>query len=150
MAEPLYDSISVGYREQRRADPRIEARVVAALGDAERVLNVGAGTGNYEPRDRSVVAVEPSTAMIAQRLPGAAPVVRGTAEALPFPDRSFDVAMGTLTIHHWTDLAAGLAELRRVAPRQVLFHYEPEVSHRFWAIEYFRGAREVPSEARAR
>ena len=148
--EPLYDSISIGYADQRRADPRIATRIHAALGDAGRVLNVGAGTGNYEPRDRQVVAVEPSSAMIAQRGRDASAVVRGVAEALPFGDGSFDAAMGVLTLHHWTDLAAGLAEMARVAARQVLFTYEPELSRRFWMVDYFRGATQVPSEVRGR
>jgi ubiquinone/menaquinone biosynthesis C-methylase UbiE len=92
----------------RRADPRIAARIAAALGDAATVLNVGAGSGNYEPTGRRVVALEPSMTMICQRSLGAAPVVWGVAGDLPFADRSFDLAMGTLTLHHWPDLDVGL------------------------------------------
>ena len=64
------------------------AVIWAGLGDADPVLNVGAGTGNYEPRDRRVVAIEPSTEMLGQRPPDAAPAIQGVAEALPFPDDS--------------------------------------------------------------
>jgi SAM-dependent methyltransferase len=121
----LYEQIGVGYARRRRPDPRIMARLDAALGDADRVLNVGAGTGSYEPTGRQVLAVEPSTVMLAQRGSAGAPVVRGVAEALPFPDGHFDAALAVLTLHHWTDPRAGLAELRRVARRQVVLHFEP-------------------------
>ena len=148
--EPLYESIGAGYATRRREDPRVAARIHGALGDAERVLNVGAGAGSYEPHDRAVVALEPAVAMLAQRPPSAAPAVRGVAEALPFPDRSFDAALAVLTLHHWADLAAGLAELRRVAPRrQVVFLFEPAEVRRFWALEYFPEAAALPSETQA-
>ena len=103
------------YTRHRRADPRIAERIHAALGDAQTVLNVGAGTGSYEPRDRWVLAVEPSATMRAQRPPGAAPAIDARAESLPFDDDTFDAAMACVTIHHWQPLQAGLAELRRVA-----------------------------------
>jgi SAM-dependent methyltransferase len=103
------------YAEHRRADPRIAARIHAALGDAKTVLNVGAGTGSYEPSDRWVLAVEPSATMRAQRPPGIAPALDARAEGLPFDDDAFDAAMACVTIHHWQPPAAGLRELRRVA-----------------------------------
>jgi SAM-dependent methyltransferase len=103
------------YACHRRADPRIAARIHAALGDARTVLNVGAGAGSYEPHDRWVLAVEPSATMRAQRPPGAAPAIDARAEALPLDDDGVDAAMACVTIHHWQTPAAGLAELRRVA-----------------------------------
>jgi SAM-dependent methyltransferase len=118
----------------RREDPHIAARIRAALGDARTVVNVGAGTGSYEPSDLEVVAVEPSETMIAQRPEGAAPVVRAFAEALPFEDASFDVALGVLTDHHWSDHARGLAEMRRVARRVVLFTWDPATVHDMWIV----------------
>lgn len=110
-----YDRHGRTYAAQRRPDPRIAARIHAALGDARTVLNVGAGTGSYEPADRWVLAVEPSATMRAQRPPGAAPAIAGHAEALPLDDDAVDAAMACVTIHHWRPAAAGLAELRRVA-----------------------------------
>jgi SAM-dependent methyltransferase len=104
-----------GYTTGRRADPRFEARILAALGDARTVLNVGAGPGSYEPRDRWVLAVEPSATMRAQRPPDAAPAIAASAESLPFDDDAVDAAMACVTIHHWSPRAAGLAEVRRVA-----------------------------------
>src|SRR6185436_17056924 len=97
------------YTRHRRADPRIAARIHAALGDARTVLNVGAGAGSYEPRDRWVLAVEPSSAMRAQRPPDAAPAIDARAEALPFDDEAVDAAMACVTIHHWEPPEAGLA-----------------------------------------
>ena len=106
---PIYDRIGRGYAQRRQPDPRIAARVARALGDARTIVNVGAGSGSYEPEDRQVVAVEPSEVMITQRSSRAAPVVRAVAEALPFEDRHFDAALAVLTVHHWTDAKRGLA-----------------------------------------
>ncbi|HSK23098.1 MAG TPA: class I SAM-dependent methyltransferase [Egicoccus sp.] len=102
------------------------------LGDAVRVVNVGAGAGSYEPADRNVVAVEPSWTMIGQRPAGAAPVIQAVAEQLPFGDGTFDAATAVLTIHHWTDLEAGLGELRRVSRRQIILTFDPAALNHFW------------------
>jgi len=142
---PAYDRIGTGYAGRRRADLRLQAPVHAALGPG-RVLNVGAGPGSYEPGDRSVVAVEPSMVMIHQRAPGSAPVVRATAERLPFGDRSFDVAMAILTVHHWTDCAAGLDELTRVAPRRVVLTFDPDVHGSLWLMDYLPEITELDSQ----
>jgi SAM-dependent methyltransferase len=134
----LYDSIGRRYNAMRREDPRIAARIRAALGDARTVVNVGAGTGAYEPVDLELTAVEPSEVMIAQRPEGAAPVVRAFAEELPFEDGSFDAAMAVLSDHHWADQVRGLAELRRVARRVVLFTWEPALARESWVVrDYF-------------
>jgi SAM-dependent methyltransferase len=134
-----YDDIGRTYTATRATDPRIAARIWAALGDARTVVNVGAGTGSYEPPDREVTAVEPSAVMIAQRPPGAAPAVQASAEALPFEDASFDAAMAIITLHHWSDWRAGCAELRRVArERVVVFSWDPSCVARMWiGPEYF-------------
>jgi SAM-dependent methyltransferase len=134
-----YDAIGRTYTTTRATDPRIAARIWAALGDARTVVNVGAGTGSYEPPDREVTAVDPSEVMLAQRGPDAAPAVLGVAEALPFDDRSFDAAMAVLTLHHWSDWRAGCAELRRVArDRVVVFSWDPTYAGRMWlGPEYF-------------
>ena len=131
----LYDTIGATYTATRRTEPRIAAQVSAALGDARAVLNVGAGTGSYEPTDRAVTAVEPSALMRAQRPAAAAPCVAAAAERLPFADGSFDAAMAFATIHHWQDPIAGLREMRRVARRVVVFTHDTTDAgwlDRFW------------------
>jgi len=133
----LYDAIGATYTATRRTEPRIAAQVWAALGDARTVLNVGAGTGSYEPPDREVTAVEPSALMRSQRPAGSAPCVAAAAGSLPFADRSFDAAMAFATIHHWPDPIAGLRELRRVAGRVVVFTHDTSAAgwlDRFWLI----------------
>jgi SAM-dependent methyltransferase len=134
-----YDELGHGYASVRRADPRIAARIDAALGDARTVLNVGAGTGSYEPSDREVTAVEPSAVMIAQRPAGAAPAIQASAERLPFDDDSFDAAMAVLTVHHWADQDAGLSELKRVTRRRiVLVAFDPAMLDGLWiSRDYF-------------
>jgi len=128
----LYDTIGTTYTVTRRTEPRIAAQVWAALGDAQTVLNVGAGTGSYEPSGRDVTAVEPSAVMRAQRPVGAAPCVDAVAESLPFEDQSFDAAMAVATIDHWQDPVAGLREMRRVARRVVVFTKDFSDPDRFW------------------
>ncbi|MCF4139211.1 MerR family transcriptional regulator [Streptomyces sp. Tue 6430] len=120
----LHDAIGSAHPATRRTEPRIAARVWEALGDARTVLNVGAGTGSYEPPDRDVTAVEPSAVMRAQRPAGAAPCVAAAAESRPFEDRSFDAATAFSTVHHWRDPIAGLREMRRVARRVVVFTHD--------------------------
>lgn len=129
----LYDRIGHGYAAVRVEDPRLARQIRDALGDARTVVNVGAGAGSYEPRDREVTAVEPSAVMIAQRPAGAAPAVLAPAERLPFPDDAFDAAMAVITIHHWDDVDAGLREMRRVAKRRaVIVTFDPEYEADLW------------------
>ncbi|HEX7237305.1 MAG TPA: methyltransferase domain-containing protein [Gammaproteobacteria bacterium] len=144
MTEPLYDRIGIGYSDYRRPDARIAARIDAALGPCRSVLNVGAGTGSYEPTNRVVTAIEPSAAMIRQRPRAAARAIQAGAASLPFVDRAFDASLAILTIHHWPDKARGLAELRRVArERVVILTWDPEHSG-FWLIQdYLPQIREI-------
>ena len=128
----LYDTIGASYALTRRTEPRIAARIWAALGDARTVLNVGAGAGSYEPPDHHVLAVEPSALMRSQRPPDAVPCLAARAENLPFDDQSFDAAMAVCTVHHWQDPIAGLREMRRVARRVVVFLFDTSDPDRFW------------------
>ncbi len=132
-----YESGGTGYAVHRRTDPRIAALVHAALGDARTVVNVGAGAGSYEPIDRDVTAVEPSEAMRRQRPAHLAPAVDAVAEALPFPDGSFDAAMAMVTIHQWPDAERGLRELRRVSRGPVvILTFDGDALDEFWLAEY--------------
>lgn len=121
MKAPAYDHMGLNYSEVRRADPRFEAAIWDALGDAKRILNVGAGAGSYEPKDREVIAVEPSPVMIAQRPAYAAPAIQGVAESLPLEDKSVDATMGVFTMQHWDDVDRGLAEVLRVTRDRIVF-----------------------------
>jgi SAM-dependent methyltransferase len=131
-----YDMIGIDYAQLRRPDPRIAAMIERALGDAQTVINVGAGTGSYEPLGRHVTAVEPSIEMIRQRPPDAAPVVQASAEDLPFPDKSFDAAMAVLTVHHWQDQARGMRELRRVTRGPIVILTFDPAFRGFWLTDY--------------
>lgn len=137
MSETAYDRIGRGYAKARQTEPRIAARIEAALGDAQSVVNVGAGAGSYEPVDRDVIAVEPSREMIAQRRPDAARAICGSAERLPLPDDAADAAMTILSVHHWDDPAVGIREMRRVARRRiVMLTYDPDYVLRWWLSDY--------------
>lgn len=144
MRVALYDEIGRTYRRTRQPDPRIAGAIEAALGPVDSVVNVGAGAGGYEP-PQTVLAVEPSSVMIAQRPVGVAPVVQAVAEALPLRTQSVDAALAVLTVHHWADVAAGVAEMRRVARRRlVFFTWWPERIATFWLLaEYLPEAAEV-------
>src|SRR5436190_10386446 len=144
-SEQLYDTIGATYTVTRRTEPRIAAKVWAALDDARTVLNVGAGTGSYEPPDRDVTAAEPSAVMRAQRPVGAARCVAAAAQALPFEDQSFDAAMAFATVHHWQDPVAGLREMRRVARRVVVFTCD--TSDRSWRRRFWLTRDYLPEVA---
>ena len=147
--DQVYESIGVGYAAACWPDARINQVIVDPLGDARTVINVGAGGGNYEPTDRILTAVEPSLEMIIQKTTGAGTAVRGVAEALPFRDQIFDAALATFTFHHWSKVAAGLNEMRRVAKRQVILLFEPSESLKFWMVGYFPESLALPSETGA-
>jgi SAM-dependent methyltransferase len=141
-----YDTIGVGYSKVRRPDARLGGLIGDALGDARSVLDVGAGAGSYEPAGRQVVAVDPSSVMLSQH-PGPRRV-RAMAESLPFADGSFDAAMAILTVHHWSDVAAGVREMRRVARRQVVFTWDPAFERELWIVEEYVPAVGVMERAR--
>ena len=142
-AQVDYEERGVGYARHRREDPRIAARIHAALGKAETVVNVGAGAGSYEPRDRWLLAIEPSATMRAQRPAGAAPTIVASAESLPLDDDSVDAAMASVTIHHWLDRAAGLREMRRVARGPVVVFTFDLARLPAWQLDHFAEAVEV-------
>jgi SAM-dependent methyltransferase len=130
----LYDQIGTTYARYRRPDARIAAAIDAALEGCVRVVSIGSGTGAYEPRTRGPVAVEPSRTMIGQGSEDAAPVVQGVAERLPFGGDSFDAALAVLAVHHWPDTQRGLAEMRRVASKQVVLTWDPAIFGRYWFV----------------
>jgi SAM-dependent methyltransferase len=144
-----YDQIGRSYSATRRPDPRIAAHIKSALGDADSVINVGAGAGSYEP-SQTVLAIEPSPVMIKQRTAGSAPVAQARAEALPVPDAAADAAMALLTIHHWTDLEAGIAELRRVARRRIaVLTWDQSIIRGFWLLRDYLPEAVAFDDARA-
>ncbi len=148
LARAMYDDIGRGYGAARRTDPRIAAAIDAALGDARSVLNVGAGTGSYEPTGREVVAVDPSEVMLLQRATGSAPALQGSAEELPFFDDSFDAVMAVFSDHHWSDRAAGMREMLRVArERVVVVNMDPALTDCFWLTrDYLRSFLDLVPE----
>jgi SAM-dependent methyltransferase len=131
-----YDSIGVGYARMRREDPELRARIALALGDARTVVNVGAGAGSYEPRDRHVTAIEPSTVMASQRAAELAPAILATADRLPLCDRSADAAMSVLSLHHWDGAQErGVRELRRVARGPVVITtFDARICGQMWLM----------------
>jgi SAM-dependent methyltransferase len=149
-----YGRVGMHYSSFRRAEPRIANLILSHLGEAESVLNVGAGAGSYEPVDRPVTAVEPSATMRAQRPSHLSAALDAVAERLPFDDKTFDAAMATFTIHQWANLKAGLMEMRRVTKGPiVLLSCEPGEVEQFWLNDYVPGvlaaeARRYPSGAR--
>lgn len=133
MKDPMvYDRIGKGYALGRRTDPRWMRAIVTALGEGRSVVNVGAGTGSYEPAGQTSLAIEPSLRMLRQRDRAAAPAVQGVAEHLPLGSDAASICLAVLTVHHWRDWRRGLAELRRVAARQVVLAYDARIQNEFW------------------
>lgn len=132
-----YGAIGQGYASYRQPEPVIAKFILDSLGEAKTVLNVGAGAGSYEPVDREVTAVEPSASMRAQRPAHLPMAIDAIAEKLPFPDNRFDAAMATYSVHQWSDLDAGLSEMRRVTRGPCLIlTCDPDELDRFWLAEY--------------
>jgi SAM-dependent methyltransferase len=132
-----YNAHGSDYSAYRRTDPRIAQYVHEALGEARTILNVGAGAGSYEPFDRYVVAIEPSSVMRSQRSDKHVPALNGKAEALPFDDNAFDAVMAMVTVHHWLYMKKGLKELKRVSRKKVLvLSFDPEALDNFWMAGY--------------
>jgi len=131
---PVYETIGVGYSIGRRPDPRWQEAIDSAIGGARRVINIGAGTGSYEPSGRAVIAVEPSELMVRQRPKTAARVVMATAENMPIVSGWADLSMTLLSLHHWTDWRAGISEMRRLASRRLVLTYDPELHGSFWLL----------------
>ena len=139
----LYDTIGTGYGDLRRPDKRIAFAIHNALGDAQSILNVGAGAGSYEPLGRRVTAVEPSRTMIDQRGRSAGRVVRANGDHLPFESKSFDASLAVLTIHHWPNRQIGVLEMRRVArQRAVIMTWDPDAP-KWWLLDYFPEIRAI-------
>ncbi|MBK6399883.1 MAG: class I SAM-dependent methyltransferase [Bacteroidetes bacterium] len=134
-----YDTHGQKYSGQRKTDPRIAAYVHNALADSETVINIGAGSGSYEPEDKYVIAVEPSITMRTQRIAnGKIPAINAKADSLPFDDRSFDAAMAMVTVHHWPDIEKGISEIRRVTKKRiVIMTFDPDALDDFWNVNYF-------------
>ena len=132
--DQIYETIGVGYSVGRRPDPRWQQVINSVIGDAKRVINIGAGTGSYEPKGRALIAVEPSELMVGQRPRSAASVVMASAENVPIVSGWADLAMTLLSLHHWTDWRAGISEMRRLAPRRLVLTYDAEFHASFWLL----------------
>lgn len=131
-----YDQVAEAYQRYRKPDPRIAERIQFHTEGAQKVLNIGAGTGSYEPEDCDMVAVEPSSEMISQRKNAKVELVRGVAEDLPFKDNAFDISMGILTIHHWADIESGLKEMVRVTRNRIILYTWIGYGKDFWLENY--------------
>ena len=140
-----YDSFGQKYSGHRQTDPRIAKHVFDELSDSETVLNVGAGSGSYEPEDKFVIAIEPSAVMRKQRLGNnKSPAINAKADNIPFDDNSFDAVTAMVTVHHWPDMKKGLQELKRVARKKVIvMTFDPDKLDDFWNAEYFPEVIEI-------
>lgn len=139
----LYDSIGIGYGRRRIPDPRIGRAIDGALGVEGSVVNVGAGTGSYEPCGRCIAAIEPSMTMIRQRPAAAAPAIQARAAHLPLRDECADAVMAILTVHHWEERARSFAELGRIARRRIVFlTWDPDAPGYWLSDDYFPALRE--------
>jgi SAM-dependent methyltransferase len=138
-----YDPLAFDYREHRKPDASFAAKIDAHAAGAKSIINVGAGTGSYEPRNCNVIALEPSVKMILNRPKDAAKAIQGLAEHIPFQRNEFDIAMGILTIHHWQNLRMGLSEMKRVARQKIVLFTWVDESPPYWMEDYFPEMRAI-------
>ena len=115
-------------RWMRGLHERTARRVAGSLPPGGRYVDVGTGPGTLVAgvaglrSDVTVTGIDASARMVeiasARLAPvadaGRGRVLVGDAAALPLPDASVDVVTAVLTMHHWEDLRAGVAELARV------------------------------------
>jgi SAM-dependent methyltransferase len=131
-----YDQSAKQYKSYRKSDPRIAERIRFHLQGAQRILNVGAGMGSYEPENCEVVAIEPSPEMISKRINSKSTLIEGFAENLPFNDNHFDCSMAILTLHHWSDIVLGLKEMIRVTKDKIVLLTWIGYENNFWLVNY--------------
>ncbi|MGW0182121.1 class I SAM-dependent methyltransferase [Nocardia sp. NPDC003345] len=114
-----------------KANDPLRERVCSGL--SGRVVELGFGSGLnvpfYPAAVTAVSAVEPADLgwkLAARRLAAAkVPIERAglDGQALPFPDNSFDSALSTWTMCTIPDIAAALAEVRRVLVPGAALHF---------------------------
>ncbi len=131
-----YNQLAESYRKYRKPDPRIAERILFHIEGAKQILNVGAGIGSYEPNGPDIVALEPSYGMILQRNNSQVNLIQGIAEQIPFKNNIFDVSMGILTIHHWSDITLGLKEMARVTKNKIILLTWIGYGNDFWLENY--------------
>ena len=140
----IYDRIGNSYSLGRRTEPRIARKIWQFLDDADSILNIGAGTGSYEPQSSSLVAIEPSLTMIRQRGPQSAAVIQSVAEQIPFAEDSFSHTMTIVSMHHWRDKPRAFDEIRRVTKnRFVALTWDPDNCDFWLARDYFPEILEI-------
>lgn len=131
-----YDYLAKHYKSFRKSDPRIAERIQFHLQGAQRILNVGAGIGSYEPGNYEVIALEPSHEMISKRINSKTTLIQGFAEDMPFNDNHFDCSMAILTLHHWSDIILGLKEMMRVTKDKIVLLTWIGYENNFWLVDY--------------
>lgn len=152
-----YDEIAPTYH-QRYIQSDLEG-VAAALRDlvrvfqAERVLEVGCGTGRWlaelKPLVLYLYGLDRSSGMLsqAQQLLGPAWLANGDAVRLPFPDAVFDVIYSVNAIHHFSRPEIFVAEARRVlrpGGALAIIGMDPHTGRDRWYLyDYFEGTREA-------
>ena len=124
-------------------DPRIGDQILQAIGSARAIVSIGESAGLYEPEHADVIAVDPA-GRLGDRPEGVVEVRRAHAESLPFPQRSFDLALAVNSVHTFIDPEAGVAEMARVAKRVVVLTWDAAAAGQWWWMgEYFTGLDEV-------
>ena len=142
MGSANYEIIGQHYSSLRKPDTDIANLIHATIGQGNSVVNIGAGTGSYEPQNNYVVAVGPSKQMLLKRK-NRNPVIQALAEQLPFKSNSFDTALAILTLHHWNSLEIGLIEAKRVARSKIVILTWVDFPITFWLYDYFPELREL-------
>jgi ubiquinone/menaquinone biosynthesis C-methylase UbiE len=143
-----YDKIANDYNLTRKADNYLTERLYALLNPDKSgiYLDIGCGTGNYtiefQKRGLNFMGIDPSTEMLVKAKEKNDNINWriGTAEKTDLVCESIDGIIAVLTIHHWSDLNKGFAELNRVLKnkgRIVIFTSTPIQIKGYWLNHYF-------------
>ena len=142
--DAIYDQIGTGYTITRGTDPKIEAQIESELINVRNIINIGAGSGSYEPKGMNLIAVEPSIEMINQRDSQSYPVKQAKADKLPFPDKFFSHAMTVLSMHHWDNRQQAFSEIKRVTTTKfVAITWLPDAAPFWLTRDYFPEIHEI-------
>ena len=143
-----YDTIGKDYNVTRKADPLLTENLIKYLGPTKEgiYLDIGCGTGSYtheiQKRGYNFIGIDPSERMLAAAKKRNSKIEwkLGTAENTGLAPNHVDGIIGSLTIHHWTNLEKAFQELYSILKpngRLVIFTSTPAQMKGYWLNHYF-------------
>lgn len=117
-----YDDVAPTYRARYAHHDygQVEVAIRDVAAGATRILELGCGTAHWVKAltrgSVNVFGIDPSIEMLkaAGEARSGGMIAQGRAEALPFPDETFDMVFAVNALHHFSDPAKAMSEAARV------------------------------------